>query len=144
MSFRHLICAALFAGAMPSFAMAQSASEPGKDLSIELNAIQDVSGSCRLIFLVTNETGSEVDSAVLETVIFDPEGGFVRLSLLNFGDLPSGRPRVRQFVVPDRTCAMVGQVLINGVSSCVIDGAESQLCGDALALSSRIDMELLG
>ncbi|EEE38785.1 hypothetical protein RKLH11_2629 [Rhodobacteraceae bacterium KLH11] len=41
-------------------------------------------------------------------------------------------------------CSSVGQALINGASSCVVNGAESEICQSALSLRSRIDVELLG
>lgn len=144
MLFRRLAVAALFAGSLSSFVMAQSSSDPQPKLFLELNAVQDVEGSCRLSFLVTNETGQSIDNAKFETVIFDADGGVVSLSVFNFRDLPENRPRVRQFTLAERSCNSVGRALINGVSSCTVAGAESDICHNALVLSSRLDMELLG
>ncbi|WP_050604343.1 hypothetical protein [Ruegeria sp. 6PALISEP08] len=144
MFFRRLIVAALFCGSLPSMAFAQSDTEPPGNLIVELNAIQDVSGSCRLTFLVKNETEHSIDGAVFETVVFDAEGGVISLSLFDFRELPASRPRVRQFDLPNRACDTVGQALINGTNSCVVAGSESEICEKALTLSSRVDMELLG
>jgi hypothetical protein len=77
-------------------------------------------------------------------VIFDTSGSVVSLSLFDFRDLPADRPRVREFELPEMACATVGQVLINGASSCVIDGAASGVCDQALSLSSRTSVELVG
>ena len=38
----------------------------------------------------------------------------------------------------------VGQVLINGVSKCSVEGADSGICAEGLTLTSRLDVELLG
>ncbi len=144
MLFRRLVAAALFAGSLSSTVMAQSAAETSAKLLVELNTVQDVAGACRLTFLVRNETGQSIDGVVLETVIFDTKDAVDNLTLFDFRDLPESRPRVRQFDLTGRTCDSVGQVLINGTSACVVDGAESEICHNALTLSSRTDMELLG
>ncbi|WP_299638138.1 hypothetical protein [uncultured Ruegeria sp.] len=144
MLFRRLIVAAMFSGCLLSTASAQSGAESSTRLFVELNSAEDVAGACRLTFLVKNETGQQIDGAVFETVIFDTEGGVLNLSLFDFRDLPASRPRVRQFDLPNRTCDAVGQALINGASSCVVDGSESDICDSTLTLSSRVEMELLG
>ncbi|WP_372570312.1 hypothetical protein [Ruegeria jejuensis] len=134
----------LVASLLPLGLRAQSGDAPASTLSVELNAVQDVGEACRLSFLVENLTGTTIDEAVFETVIFDTAGGVVTLSLFDFRDLPVGRPRVRQFDLPGMTCNAVGRALINGARSCVVDGAESDVCQEALSLTSRVDMELLG
>ncbi len=144
MLFRCLAFAALFTGTLSSNAIAQSADSASSGLFVELNAVQDVDDACRLSFLVRNETGTDIEKVVFETVIFDAEGRVVSLSLYDFRDLPADRPRVRQFKLPERSCASLGQALINGANSCVVNGSESDICHDTLTLSSRVDMELLG
>ncbi|AXI48863.1 hypothetical protein C1J03_11020 [Sulfitobacter sp. SK012] len=144
MSFRRLALAVLLIGAMPSVSLAQSAEGAPSQLFLELNSIRDVGGACRLTFLARNETGVAIDKAVFETVIFDTSGGVVSLSLFDFRDLPADRPRVRQFELPAMACDTVGQALINGSSSCIVDGAESGVCHEALSLGSRLAIELLG
>lgn len=144
MFFRRLGLAVLFAGAAPVMVSAQSAEGAPAHILLELNAAKDVDGACRLSFLARNGTGVTIDKAVFETVIFDASGGVVKLSLFDFQDLPANRPRVRQFDLPGMACDTVGQALINGASSCVVDGAESGICHEALSLSSRLEMELLG
>jgi len=144
MLFRRLALVALLVGTMSPGAIAQTTEQADPQLLVELNAVQDVEGSCQLSFLVRNETGSTIDKAVFEMVIFDAEGGVLSLSLYNFRDLPASRPRVRQFVLPGRLCASVGQALINGANECVVNGSDSDICHSALKLSSRVEMELLG
>ncbi len=144
MKLRHLLPALIAWSALPFAANAQSSDADGARLSLELNAAQDVGQACRLSFLITNETGRAIDKAVFETVIFDTQGSVIKLSLFDFRDLPQDRPRVRQFDLPDRPCATVGRVLINGASSCVTGGSESDLCNSTLSVTSRLEMELLG
>jgi hypothetical protein len=143
MSFLRLALV-LLATALPLGVLAQSADGPVSKLSVELNAVQDVGEACRLSFLVENLTATTIDEAIFETVIFDTAGGVVTLSLFDFRDLPVGRPRVRQFDLSGMACDALGRALINGSSSCIVNGAESGVCQEALLLSSRVDVELLG
>jgi hypothetical protein len=108
-------------------------------LGIELNAVEDRAGGCRMTFVATNGLGADLSALVLEAVIFSPEGLVARLVLLDFQDLPQARPRVRQFDLPDLECAKVGQILINQVGSCTGQDLPEQACADALQTSSRID-----
>lgn len=112
-------------------------------LALELNALGDEGEACRMTFLATNATGADIEAAVFETVVFDADGAVERLTLFDFRDLPRGRPRVRQFDLGGLACADVGRVLINGAQSCTGEGAQAA-CTDALTLSSRVDVELLG
>ena len=144
MFFSRLALAALLVGASTTTASAQSSENAPSRLFLELNTLQDTGAACRLTFLARNETGERIDQAVFETVIFDTSGGVVSLSLFDFRDLPADRPRVRQFDVPGITCGAVGKALINGASTCVVEGVESMLCQKALSLESRLAVELLG
>ena len=144
MTISRVAFVVLIAFTAPFAALAQSEEEATSGVSLELNAVQDVEGACRLTFLARNETTASIDEAVFETVIFDKAGGVVSLSLFDFRDLPSGRPRVRQFDLPGMVCADLGQALINGANSCVVAGAESNLCDEALLVGSRIAVDLLG
>lgn len=142
-NFRFAL-AALISVALPNLALAQSNDDKAPRLSLELNTIYDVESACRLTFVTRNQTGTTIDSAVFEAVIFDKSAGVASLSLFDFRDLPADKPRVRQFDVTDMVCDNIGQVLINGASSCVIDGIDSQVCNTALTVNSRISVEMLG
>ncbi|MBE1291734.1 MAG: hypothetical protein GJ677_04510 [Rhodobacteraceae bacterium] len=129
---------------VPSVALAQADDITEAGVSLELNAVQDVESGCRFTFVANNNSGTSIEKAVFETVIFDTDGAVVRLSLFDFRALPERRPRVRQFDVPGMTCASIGQTLINGVNSCIVNGTENSVCSDGLQLNSRITIKLLG
>ncbi|MEM7519990.1 MAG: hypothetical protein AAF307_03035 [Pseudomonadota bacterium] len=118
--------------------------EDAPKLNLELNAADTVGESCRLTFLLSNGLPDDVESLVAETVLFSDQGGVVLLTLFDFGELPAGRPRVRQFQVPETSCDRLGQVLVNGFDTCTIGGAASGTCQDALSLSSRMQIKLEG
>ncbi len=134
------LCAAL---TIPAAGLADE-TVSDKAVSIELNAIKDGDNSCALTFMVVNGHDQEIDKAVYETVLFDDQGQVDRLTLFDFGTLPPGRPRVRQFSVTGMTCANLGRILINGAHTC--DGADlaDGACEDNLHLTSRTDVEVIG
>lgn len=119
-------------------ALAESNAAPR--LSLELNRIDAIDGACRLTFMAENTLGTDLDALALETVLIATDGQVERLTLFEFGALPDGVPRVRQFDVPGLACEGLGRVLINGVAEC--SGAEA--CGDALTFGSRTDVEVIG
>ncbi len=123
---------------------APALAEDAPALTLELNAAETIGDNCRLTFVLSNGTTRDIDQLVAETVLFSEGGGVVLLTLFDFGALPAGRPRVRQFQVPDRSCNRLGQVLVNGLSTCTIGGAASGTCLEALGLSSRVDIGLEG
>lgn len=143
MLFRRLAVATL-AVALPFALSAQAAEDLPGGVALELNALEDVGGVCRLTFLAQNRTGFAIDNAVFEAVIFDRSGGVMRLSLLDFRDLPADRLRVRQFDLPDISCNAIAKALINGASSCVVEGNESGICDAPLSLGSRTAVGLIG
>ncbi|QFS84877.1 hypothetical protein FIU97_19485 (plasmid) [Roseivivax sp. THAF40] len=116
----------------------------GAHVSIELNAVEAVEDSCRISFLVQNGHAFDIGQAVYEAVLFDREGRVDRLTLFDFGALPSARPRVRQFVVPGLACASLSRLLINGTETCAGPDVPDSACGTDLDLSSRTDIEVLG
>lgn len=144
MRFCFPMIAAVLSLASPGSVWAQDPSQASGALQIELNALQDTGTACRLTFVAQNRTGFDIEQAVFETVIFDNSGGVVSLSLFDFRDLPTDRPRVRQFDVPGISCDGMGQALINGSNTCSVAASESEICDSALQLSSRLTVELLG
>lgn len=119
------------------------AQEPQPVLSLELNGQTAAEAGCMLTFVVRNGHAQDIDRLVLETVLFDGTGEVDRLTLFDFGAVPPGLPRVRQFQVDGMACDDIGQVLINGASTCSVGGSDSTICG-TLTVQSRTDTELLG
>lgn len=114
-------------------------------LKIELNAVQQLEdNACRIIFVATNATGSNIDKMSAETVLFNPQGSVNRFTLFDFRDLPDGKTRVRQFDLPDTECTSVARILINGVSTCTVAGQDSDLCLEELSVTTKTEVELLG
>lgn len=127
---------------LPGHATAEAADSP--HVAIELNAVDAVEGSCRLSFLIQNGHDADITQAVYEAVLFDTDGRVALLTLFDFGTLPAGRPRVRQFVVPGQDCAELGRLLINGAETCAGAGVPVGACTTGLRLRSRTNLEVLG
>ena len=113
-------------------------------VAIELNTVSDGEGNCTLTFMVTNGHSVGIDKLVFETVLFDAVGAVDRLTLFDFGALPMGRPRARQFAVPNLACERLGRVLFNGLHTCEATGLEARACADGLVPTSRVEIEELG
>lgn len=114
-------------------------------LSIELNAATTAeSGGCTMSFLIENGRESDIAKAVFETVLFDTDGQVERLTLFDFGELPQGRPRVRQFTIPGKACDGFGRILFNGANTCEAGDLGEGACTEGLILGSRTDIEVLG
>lgn len=116
------------------------AQDAGGSLSLELNRVDTLEGACRLTFLAENGLGMVLQALSLETVLIDAEGRVERLTLFEFGALPDGIPRVRQFDIPGLACDGLGRVLINGVAECSVGAA----CAEKLELFTRTDVEVVG
>lgn len=139
--------AALFAAILMTPAMAFAQETQGKNVTLELNAVDQLDEACRVSFLIQNGFDTDITQAVYEAVLFDTEGRVDRLTLFDFGALPAARPRVRQFVVPGLACAALGSVLINGAETCTGEGEgfDAGICTRDLQLRSRTDgVEVMG
>lgn len=143
---KSILCAG--AAFFASITLAQSAiaaDEPlGDAILIELNAAKTSADSCALTFLILNGHSSPITKAVYETALFDTSGQVDRLTLFDFGTLPPGRPRVRQFSVSGLTCDDLGQVLINGAHTCEAEGLPATACEADLTVGTRTEIGVMG
>jgi hypothetical protein len=123
----------LFLSATPALA-------EGPVLVLDLNRVDQVEGACRLTFVAQNDLGADLAALSVETVLIDTSGRVDRLTLFDFGALPDGVPRVRQFDIPGLACDALARVLINGVAQC----SAGEACAEGLRLTSRTDVEVIG
>ncbi|WP_338550915.1 hypothetical protein [Roseovarius phycicola] len=118
--------------------------ELGEAVLIELNAVKSNEASCTLTFLALNGHPAPINKVVYETVLFDASGQVDRLTLFDFGTLPPGRPRVRQFTLQGLTCEGVGKVLINGAHTCDAPDLDAAACEAGLIVDTRTNIEVIG
>ncbi|MFN3938882.1 MAG: hypothetical protein ACK4KW_15065 [Gemmobacter sp.] len=105
---------------------------------IDLNRADSEGSACRLTFVAANGL-APLSSLVLETVLFDRAGRVAQMTLFDFGALPEGRRRVRQFDVAGTDCAALGQMLVNGVARCEGEGLTPATCAAALSVTGEVD-----
>lgn len=118
---------------------------PAPRLGLALNTLAPTEGGgCRLTFVIRNELGASLDTLVAEAVLFDRQGHVATMTLFDFGALPEGRPRVRQFDLAGQSCEAIGEVLVNGIGTCEGEGLAPAACLDGLRLSSDTDVEVTG
>lgn len=137
-----MVCLLMAGASGPALAEQTAGSSPV--LSIELNNAEPQEDACRLTFVARNEMGTDLDTAVFETVLFSTDGAVLKLTLFDFQALPADRPRVRQFDVPGAQCEAIAQVLINGVHKCTGSGIANTDCAKALRPQSRTQIEVVG
>jgi len=131
-SFRLFSCA-LACVALPAVALAEGA------IRLDLNRLDPVDGACRLVLVAENPGAADLDSLVLEAVLFDRTGRVALMTLLDLQELPAGRMRVRSFDLAGLVCADLGRFLVNEVR-CTPSGVAA--CGQDLVLSAPVDVEL--
>lgn len=115
-----------------------AAAQDDGEIALDLNRMDPVEDACRLTFVADN-TLADLSALALETVLFDQDGRVVALTLFDFGEMPEGARRVRQFDVAGQGCADIAQVLINGVSSCTGEGLDTQVCAQALRVTGSVE-----
>lgn len=135
---------AVFACLIVEQASAQDETEIKDSVFIELNAVKTNAEACTFTFQVINGHAQDLTQAIYEAVLFDQDGQVNRLTLFDFGALPSGRPRVRQFVLQGARCQDLSRVLINGAHECAGAGLAEDACISGLKLSTRTDIEVAG
>lgn len=142
---KHLLFILLAAALLfPDPSPAQQTEGESAGLSVELNAADPVGETCRLTFVLRNDMDVDIDQLTVETVLFSKEGQVVLLTLFDFAAIPVGRPRVRQFQVPNVSCDSLGMVLVNGADTCSGDGLDPATCESTLSVSSRTNIALEG
>lgn len=131
----HMAIAVPLLSASPS--LAQSAPSPVGALSLELNRLDGIDGSCRVTLVEKNGTGAAFSALKLDLVVFDSEGIVVKRVGVDAGPLQTGRTVVKTFDLKDLECKGIGRLLINDVLSCEADGLASDACLDVVEPRSR-------
>lgn len=117
---------------------------PPPSLSLSLNNIEQADQNCRLVFVIDNKLGSDIEKFALEVVLFSTDDKVDRFALFDFQSLPLDKMRVRQFELPEAQCDGLSKVLINGTASCEGNALGGSECSDYLTLDSQTRIEVLG
>ena len=109
------------------------------DFFLELNsAAETETGDCRLTYVATNRTGTDLSQASYEVAVFNGDGIVSRILVLAFGALPEGKTRVVQFDIAGQSCTDTSRIVVNDVAACTLtDGGTGDFCLSALTTSTR-------
>lgn len=75
--------------------VAEEAASPA-GLSVELNNLQQVDTSCRVVFLVENRLSGDLTGISFETVLINRAGVVDRLTVFDFKEPPKGQEAIRR------------------------------------------------
>ena len=126
-----------------SFPSGPSFAEEPK-LKIELNKVEDNTGTCLASLLVRQDLGSKLDRFALDLFVFDGDGVIARQVLLDLAPLRTAKTTVVRFPLIERPCAEISQVLVNTIPSCRSAATGQDLdCLSDLAVSSRSRVQLI-
>jgi hypothetical protein len=131
-----LSCGLAGLSALSSGAAAQEAAEA---IGIELNSASDQEGTCRLTYVVTNGTTTDLTQASWEVAVHDKDGTVTQLWVLDFGALPQGRTRVVQFDLADQPCEGLSRISVNDAVDCQSAEGALEICRERQSLSSRVE-----
>ncbi len=125
--------------ALPTGSVAQQE----RQLTNELNKVQQSQDGCRLSFVAVNKMGTNLETTAMEVVFFDANDVVSEMLLLDFGRLPSDKTKVVEFVLQQQKCEQISRVLVNDVVEC--SSAEEQNmtreCFSALKTSNKAQIE---
>jgi hypothetical protein len=113
-----------------------AASAPAEPIRVELNAMEDAEGRCRVSFVIENKGGAAVETLRLDLALFNRGGIVQRRVATDMGPVRAAKTIVKTFTL-DGSCEEIGAVLVNEVAACT--PADPNVCLDRLALSSRIE-----
>lgn len=114
----------------------------GEMVKLELNKLEAQDNSCRVYFVLTNETAAAFSELTLDLVIFDHDGIIQRHLAFEGAPLPDIRTRVKLFELDSMSCPSIGHILFNGVLNCGDQTGERGDCLDVIEPSSRAAVAL--
>jgi hypothetical protein len=111
-------------------------SAPAEPIRVELNAMENAEGRCRVSFVIENKGEAVVDTLRLDLALFNRGGIVQRRIATDMGPVRAVKTIVKTFTL-DGACDEIGSILVNEVAACA--PADANACLDRLALSSRIE-----
>lgn len=111
------------------------AAQAAESLSLDLNKLESLAGSCRVTLVVVNGRPVAVEALKADLVIFGSDGVVARRLAVNLGPIAAAKTVVRAFEIPAFGCEAVGSVLLNDLPTCRFAG-ESTAPADCLSATT--------
>lgn len=127
------VAATVLMAGVPEGALAQDKT----GISIELNKLEPIDGSCRAYFVVRPEGSTEYKEFKMELLVFDTGGIIQKWLAIDAAPLRAGKTSVKLFDVSGVTCDKIGSVLLNDVTACAGGSGEIAGCVDRVEPTSK-------
>lgn len=144
MSFIRTLQSAVILAGMTALTAGPVLAQDTPEFSLELNnAAETTAGGCRLTYVATNKTGTELGQTAYEVAVFNAEGVVSRILVLEFGALTVDKTKVVQFDLSDQPCTAISRIVVNDVAACTLaDGTgEGDFCLSGLVTASRSSIQ---
>lgn len=106
-------------------------------ISIELNKLEPLEGSCRAYFVVRPAGATEYKEFKMELLVFDTAGVIQKWLAIDAAPLRAGKTSVKLFDVAGVTCDKIGSVLLNDVTACADASGDIAGCVERVTPSSK-------
>ena len=106
-------------------------------ISIELNKLESLEGSCRAYFVVRPEGTTEYREFKMELLVFDTGGVIQKWLAIDAAPLRAGKTSVKLFDVAGVSCDKIGSVLLNDVTACADASGDIAGCVERVTPSSK-------
>ena len=113
--------------------------QAGENILLELNKVAQEGDSCRLHFLLTNETDTAFSNFRIQIAFFDRSGGFINNATADFLKVRPRKTILRFFDVPTLQCAELGEVLLNDAATCDAEDGPVADCVEMIAPAHRTE-----
>ena len=137
-----LSLAVLLGGVLLSWVSAKAAEQPAK-IGVELNRLEDQSGSCRAYLVISNPGSADFSGFALDLVVFDRGGTIMRRLAVDVAPVRPAKTSVKVFDIPETTCGAIGSILVNDVIHCRDASGDVAECIDRLSTSSKLAVSLM-
>jgi hypothetical protein len=111
-------------------------------ISVELNKLEPIGGSCRAYLVVNNESKMGFKAFKLDLVLFQNDGVIGRRFSVDLAPLRPSKRSVKLFDIDGTSCDSVGSFLINDVLECEGESGQIDDCLAAISPSSLSQVKL--
>lgn len=115
----------------------------GNSIKIELNKLEQTDKGCRFYWLVSNQSAKDLKELDMTFYWFQSDGvigGDLRFA---FAPAPSKSMKVKQYMLPEKTCSDFASLLVNTINQCTDSTGPVQDCATHLSYASRTSVEFL-
>ncbi|NQW08403.1 MAG: Tat pathway signal sequence domain protein [Alphaproteobacteria bacterium] len=122
-------------------AWAQDKPATSKTITLELNKLEPVDGSCRAYMVFANPTDTSFTTFKLDVLVFDVDGVIQKRLAVDAAPLRPNKTSVKLFDIVGVTCDRIDRLLLNDFYDCGDDTGRLTGCLDRVVTRSRANAE---